>query len=174
LQILGRTIEDREGVEAAQTRVEALGLLEVDTRFQPRKLLYRVEAEAIAPGGLCHGCPVVGYEVHQGTSRRRAGAAPWLRVRRQPGGAVVDEGAVRGDGRVCGTYVHGLFDDARFCRALVAALRRRRGLPPLTEQDWLAQRLDGARRHARLAGWLTGHCDLRPVAAALGLLSWKT
>ena len=73
-----------------------------------------------------------------------------------------------------GTYVHGLFDDSRFCRALVDALRRRRGLAPLREPDWLSQRAHWARRYERLADWLAAHCDLAPVAAALGLSPWKT
>jgi adenosylcobyric acid synthase len=82
---------------------------------------------------------------------------------------VIEDGAVSRDGRVSGTYVHGLFDDARFCRALVAALRRRRGLVPLGENDWLSQREFWTGRYRRLSGWLREHCDLRPVAHALGL-----
>jgi adenosylcobyric acid synthase len=172
-QLLGRTITDPHGVEAAGS-VEGLGWLDVDTQFEPRKTLCRVAAEVVAPGSLCHGCPIVGYEVHQGVSRRRVGAGPWLRLHRQPEGDDVDDGAVGAGGRVMGTYVHGLFDDARFCRALVDALRRRRNLVPVAEKDWLSQRDFWARRYARLAGWLADHCDLRPVAAALGLSSCRT
>jgi adenosylcobyric acid synthase len=166
-QLLGRTIADPHGVEAAVAAEEGLGLLDVDTEFQPRKTLARVEAEVIAPGSLGHGCPAVGYEVHQGTSRRRPGAAPWLRLRRGADSTPAEDGAVSADGRVCGTYVHGLFDDARFCRALIDTLRRRRGLAPLAEQDWLSRREFAARRYAGLAGWLARHCDLRPVLAQL-------
>jgi adenosylcobyric acid synthase len=167
-QLLGQTLEDVEGVESQIPRAEGLGLLGVDTSFEPAKTLHRVEADVMTPHSLCHGSVVLGYEVHQGVSRRRPGTAPWLRLWRQPGGQTVEDGAVSPDGRVCGTYVHGLFDDARMCRALVSALRRRRGLPPLAEGDWLSQRDFWARRYARLGGWLAAHCDLRPVAAALG------
>jgi adenosylcobyric acid synthase len=168
-QLLGRTIDDPHAVESSAGRVEALGWLDVDTRFEPRKTLCRVTAAVTAPGSPGHGCPVVGYEVHQGVSRRRDGAVPWLRLRREPGGETVDDGAVGAGGRVCGTYVHGLFDDARFCRALVAALRRRCGLPLLAEGDWVSQRQHQACRHAGLAEWLEQHCELRPVAERLGL-----
>jgi adenosylcobyric acid synthase len=99
---------------------------------------------------------------------RREGVVPWLLLERQPGGPAAD-GAARPDGRVYGTYVHGLFDDARFCRAVVADLRRRRGLPPLPESAWQARRLCRSQQADRLAGWLEARCDLRPVAAALGL-----
>src|SRR5262249_5206095 len=94
LQMLGRTIADPEGVESDLERTEGLGWLDIDTRFEPCKTLGRVTAEVIAPGSLGHGAPLVGYEIHQGTSQRRAGALPWLRLRRQPDGAGLDDGAV--------------------------------------------------------------------------------
>jgi adenosylcobyric acid synthase len=168
-QLLGRRIDDPHGLEGMPELVEGLGLLDIDTRFEPGKTLARVEAGVVAPGLLGDGCSIIGYEVHQGVSRRRDGVPPWLRLRRQPGGAVVEDGAVNPDGRVLGTYVHGLFDDARFCRCLVDTLRRRRGLACLAEGAWLSQRDFWARRYDGLAGWLAAHCDLTPVAAALGL-----
>jgi adenosylcobyric acid synthase len=168
-QLLGRVIQDPDHVESEDTRAEALGLLDVDTRFKADKALYRVEAKVIDTTSLGHGCPIAGYEVHQGISRRRDGVKPWLRLRRQPGGEIIEEGAVSLDTRVYGTYVHGLFDDARFCQTLIATLRRRRGLPPLTEEDWCSQRRFWRRRYERLADWLAAHCDLRRVASALGL-----
>jgi len=163
-QLLGRTIADPDAVESATAHIEGLGLLDLDTRFVQRKSLYRVAGEVSAAPG--QGCAVVGYEVHQGVSTRRAGARPWLALRRHDGTAVAD-GAV--NGRVCGTYVHGLFDDARFARALVTTLRARRGLPPLADAHWLSQRDFWAGRYAALGGWLQQHCDLQPVCAALGL-----
>jgi adenosylcobyric acid synthase len=169
LQLLGQTVADPEGVEERTAQVEGVGLLPVDTRFEPRKTLFRVEAVAVARGSLCEGCRVVGYEVHQGRSTRRDGTPAWLRLQREPGSMAVEDGAVSRDGRIVGTYVHGLFDDARFCRSLVAALRRRRGLAALQEDDWVGQREHWSRRYAALPGWLTAHCDLHPVARALGL-----
>jgi adenosylcobyric acid synthase len=167
-QLLGRTIGDPDRVESAVVHAEGLGLLEVDTRFEPRKTLCRVEATVTSPGLLGYRCPIVGYEVHQGTSQRRDGTPAWLHLRRQAGGEVL-EGATRSDGRVYGTYVHGIFDDARFCRAVVAELRRRRGLAPLTESAWRGRQSSRCDLAKRLATWLREHCDLHPVAAALGI-----
>jgi adenosylcobyric acid synthase len=168
-QLLGRTIADPDHVESEQTQAVALGLLDVDTQFKTAKTLHRVEAEVISAASLGHGAAIVGYEVHQGISTRREGARPWLRLRRAPGDEVVEDGAVSGDAHVYGTYVHGLFDDARFCHALVAALRQRRGLTPLAKEHWLSQREFWTRRYERLADWLKAHCDLNPVVHALGL-----
>ena len=165
-----RLIEDPEGVESSAGRVEGLGLLEIDTRFGPTKMLYRVEGEVIGSGAWGLGCSVIGYEVHQGVSRRREAASAWLRLRRQPGGESIEDGAVSSDGRVAGTYVHGLFDDARFCRFLADLLRRRRRLLPLEETAWISQREFWSRRYRRLAGWLQQHCDLQLISEALGMI----
>src|SRR5207248_9696972 len=130
MQLLGRSIEDPEGVESSAGRAEGLGLLEVETCFGPTKMLYRVEGKVVGsrPWGL--GCSVIGYEVHQGVSRRRDGTSACLRLRRQPGSELVHDGAISQDGRVAGTYVHGLFDEPRYCRPWVDLVRHRRGLPP--------------------------------------------
>src|SRR5262249_22969225 len=83
-QLLGKTIVDPDGVESDQRHVEGLGLLDLDTRFVPSKTLTRVRGAVIT--GLCDGSPVIGYEVHHGSSERRPGAAAWLRLSREPGG----------------------------------------------------------------------------------------
>jgi adenosylcobyric acid synthase len=158
-QLLGETLRDPEAVESDDREGAGLGLLAVDTVFARPKLLRRVTASATA--GLASGCPLVGYEVHQGTTVRRPGTRPWLRITGADGEAA-DDGALDAAGRVCGTYLHGLFDDVRFTRAVVTEMRRRKGLPPR----------DGDRpapppRTARLGAWLAGHCDLAPVWAAL-------
>lgn len=165
-QLLGHAIDDPEHVESDASAV-GLGLLDLDTRFQARKTLCRVTGTVSA--GLGAGCPVVGYEVHQGVSRRRDGVRPWLQLQRQPGGETFQDGALDGSGRVSGSYVHGLFDDARFCRSLVESLRQRKSLPPLGDAEWLSQGEFWARRYQRLGGWLAEYCDLRAVADAIGL-----
>src|SRR5262249_11383104 len=63
MQLLGRSIEDPEGVESSPGRAEGLGLLEIDTRFGPTKMLYRVDGEVVGEGDWGLGCSVIGYEV---------------------------------------------------------------------------------------------------------------
>jgi adenosylcobyric acid synthase len=162
-QLLGHWIEDPDGVEEKLPRTPALGLLDVTTRFESRKTLCRVQGEVLS--GLSVGQSVIGYEVHQGVSQRHGGQ-PWLRLRRQSG-EVIDDGAI--SERVHGTYVHGLFDDARFCRAVVAALRQRRGLTPLATEHWANATDFAARQSRHRLTWLRNHCDLSPIVAALGL-----
>jgi len=168
-QLLGKSIRDPHGVESDRREAAGLGLLDVHTEFSPGKSLYRVEGEVAAQALLPQAVPLVGYEIHQGDTRLGPEARPWLRLQRQPSGAIVEDGAVRPDGRVLGSYVHGLFDDSRFAKAMIDALRRRRALPPIAIGEWQSQRAFWAGRFAYLAEWLRRHCDLVPVADALDL-----
>jgi adenosylcobyric acid synthase len=66
------------------------------------------------------GCAISGYEIHLGRSDGPARARPFARIEG------VEEGAVSADGRVMGTYLHGLFSEDAFRSAFLAGL----GLAP--------------------------------------------
>ena len=59
-------------------------------------------------GQTSDGAPFAGYEMHMGVTGGPDCARPFARL--ADGSA---DGAVSGDGRVIGTYVHGLFADDR-------------------------------------------------------------
>jgi adenosylcobyric acid synthase len=110
-QILGRTIADPEGIEGPPQRVQGLGLLDVETVLTSRKQLVHVR-------GLLVGADarVEGYEMHVGHTTGPDTARPMT---------VLDDGrrdgAVRADGRVAGTYLHGIFLSDASRAALLAA-----------------------------------------------------
>jgi len=109
-QMLGRTISDPDGVEGAPGTVEALGYLDVDTILTPEK-------STVAASGthLASGAAVSGYEIHVGRTDGPDCARPMMRLAGdQP------DGAVSADGRVSGTYVHGLFTGDAFRNAFLA------------------------------------------------------
>jgi len=63
-QMLGRSIDDPDGVEGATAnRVQGLGLLDVSTDFVSEKVLRLSSGEAL-------GQPVTGYEIHHGRISR--------------------------------------------------------------------------------------------------------
>jgi len=101
-QMLGRAIHDPGGIEGATRTAEGLGLLEVETTLTGDK---RLEA---AQGLTCDGVPFAGYEMHMGLTEGPARARPFAQL--ADGSA---DGAISGDGRVIGTYIHGLFADDR-------------------------------------------------------------
>ncbi|WP_312584421.1 cobyric acid synthase [Atlantibacter sp.] len=125
-QMLGRTIID--DVESGLGERPGLGLLNVTTRFAREKVTTRVSGVAASvPCGMLQPCsqqPVSGYEIHMGETTLADGVTPMLRF-----GERID-GAVSEDGQVAGCYLHGLFDNGAFTRALLDALRKRKGLGP--------------------------------------------
>ncbi len=101
-QMLGRSIADPGGIEGPAATVEGLGLLEVATTLSEEKRLEPV------CGSTHDRAPFAGYEMHMGVTEGPDCARPFARL---ADGA--PEGAVSADGRVIGTYVHGLFADDR-------------------------------------------------------------
>ncbi len=97
-QMLGRLVHDPEGVEGPAGSAPGLGLLPVETILGPTKTVRETSATC-----LLHGTPVTGYEIHMGVTS--SDAAPLLRL---ADGRC--DGALSADGRVAGTYVHGLFN----------------------------------------------------------------
>ncbi|MBS8259663.1 cobyric acid synthase [Roseibium polysiphoniae] len=110
-QMLGRMISDPDGIEGAPGTVEGLGYLDVETILTPEKSL--VEA---AGKHLLTGAEVSGYEIHIGRTSGPDCGRPMLHIREASGAPKLD-GAVSGDGRVCGTYLHGLFTADSFRQA---------------------------------------------------------
>lgn len=70
------------------------------------------------------------------------------------------DGAIRADGLVWGTYIHGVFDEPEFRRAWLNRARVRKGLPPL---DLSLSILATSRLHGELDRWadhLSSHLDV--------------
>lgn len=110
-QMLGRGIADPDGIEGPPGDTAGLGLLDVTTVMTPEKRLTRTAAVHAASG-----LAVTGYEIHIGRTDGPDRVRPFARVNGQP------EGAVSADGRVAGTYLHGLFAADAFRAAFLSAL----------------------------------------------------
>ncbi len=110
-QMLGQRLHDPEGIEGLASSVDGLGLLDVETRLTGEKRLVAVNGETAT------GEPFTGYEMHMGATDGPDCARPFARL--ADGTA---DGAVSADGRVMGTYVHGLFADDRQRAALINGL----------------------------------------------------
>ena len=100
-QMLGRRISDPDGIEGPPGSVEGLGLLDVETVLGGDKRL-----EAVC-GTSFDGVSLSGYEMHVGRTAGPDCARPLAMI----GGSA--DGATSADGRVWGTYLHGLFADDR-------------------------------------------------------------
>ncbi|MEZ5686021.1 MAG: cobyric acid synthase [Paracoccaceae bacterium] len=110
-QILGATISDLDGIEGAPGTSPGLGLLRVDTVMTGDKRLTEVRAIHAASRQAFSG-----YEIHIGRTEGADRARPFAESGGQP------EGAISADGRVAGSYLHGMFSDDGFRRAWLATM----------------------------------------------------
>jgi adenosylcobyric acid synthase len=102
-QMLGRSLADPGGIEGPPGTARGLGLLDVETVLTGDKTLTEVTGASVADE-----LPFHGYEMHIGRTGGSDCARPLLRF-----GDGRADGAVSPDGRIRGTYVHGLFADDR-------------------------------------------------------------
>jgi adenosylcobyric acid synthase len=140
-QMLGRAVSDPNGIEGPAGTADGLGLLEVDTVLSDDKRLEPVHGET------SDGVSFAGYEMHMGATNGVDRARPFARL---ADGS--PEGAVSADGRVMGSYIHGLFADDRQRSAWLARLRA--GRSEIAYDALVEQTLD------RLAAHLAKHVDL--------------
>ena len=132
-QMLGGELSDPEGLEGVKGgRAEGLGLLPLHTRFAGQKQTHQVRL-CLADGG-----ELAGYEIHMGDTVVGPEAAPFAQIVERGGQSVqIADGAVSADGKVWGTYVHGLFADEVFRRRFLARLGwRERGESPAPEAEY--------------------------------------
>jgi len=97
-QMLGRGVTDPHGVESGGSE-RGLALLPVSTVLDPAKTTRRVNARWLPDGPAFEA-----YEIHMGRTAIEGPGAALLDANGRP------EGWASPDGRVWGTYLHGLFD----------------------------------------------------------------
>jgi adenosylcobyric acid synthase len=169
-QMLGQTISDPCAVEQGGIS-GGLGYLNTETELKQAKCTTQVEAsmEKVFMGGQLL---VRGYQIHMGVTRRVNDELPCFRVRHRhsalreearPSNATKEEefdGAIRKDGLVWGTYIHGVFDEPGFRRVWLNRARIGKGLPPLDIQasELVTSRLGGELN--RWADHLSSNVDL--------------
>ncbi|WHZ21375.1 MAG: Cobyric acid synthase [Nitrospira sp.] len=171
-QMLGRRITDPDAVESGGAG-RGFGFLDVTTIMMPDKITEQVQAHALHLSGTA-ALPVRGYLIHMGRTDRH-GLRPCFRFHsaadpaegcRDGEGRQDDtylDGAVRDDGLVWGTYIHGLFDQASFRRSWLNRLRSRKGL---SDVDLARSQVVNDRRTNALDRWadhVEQHLDLGPI-----------
>jgi adenosylcobyric acid synthase len=126
MQMLGRAIQDPVGTENSGEPRSAcgLGLLGIATTLASEKITRRIS-------GCASGQAFHGYEIHLGETTYES-AEPFATIIREGAGTATPDGAVSADGRVIGSYVHGLFDDDAFRHTSLNDVRVRCGLAPAT------------------------------------------
>lgn len=156
-QMLGQTIADPAGLESLGEggQADGLAILPLTTTLAVEKTLQLTKAEE----QMFH-TKVEGYEIHAGQTTIIAGAdskniRPFLRLSNGAG-----EGVITADGKVMGTYLHGLLHNHDFLVRLMESI----GLNILRAEPY-HQRLDSLLDD--WATWLEQHLDMKHIMAMI-------
>ncbi|TGK11993.1 cobyric acid synthase [Leptospira fletcheri] len=156
-QILGNRINDPHSIESNRGTSEGLGLLPLETTLQKEKALKQVSG-IHSPSGKT----VYGYEIHHGTTELQE---------QIPVAFVSDEGSPLGhserNGRIWGTYLHGVFDGDEFRRHFIDKIRVQKGMQPVGR---VTCNYDVESKINRLAKGVRESVD---ISAIYGLLGFK-
>ncbi|EJC79693.1 cobyric acid synthase CobQ [Rhizobium leguminosarum bv. trifolii WSM2297] len=148
-QMLGRMVHDPLGIEGRTLEMPGLGLLDVETEMAPEKTVRNSTARSTE-----YDTPLAGYQIHLGITRGPDCIRP---------SAIIDgapDGAISADGRIIGTYLHGLFSSDAYRARLLASF----GLSgeQRNYRESVEQALD------EVAAELERHLDPRWLAGLLG------
>jgi adenosylcobyric acid synthase len=195
--MLGHKIEDPDNVETAAGADKSscstnsndsnrgLGLLDITTTIESEKATFRVEATVQNPfSSEKTEFKIEGYEVHMGRSQAFSptrskdlileNEREFGRIfRRNRAKTEILDGAVSADGRVWGSYIHGLFDSVTFRASLIESVREARGLGTSPTPSGAAFAFSDERNRAfdSLAKVLKEHLDMEAILSIMGLES---
>ena len=156
-QILGERIDDLHGLESVSCgSIQGLGLLQMTNVLEKEKTLKRAKAEHVTSGLW-----VSGYEIHHGRFSGNGENHPAL---------IGSDGEIIGlsahNGRVWGTYLHGIFDNDAFRRWFIDSLRTQRGLAPVSR---VLATYDLEAEQDRLAEIVRKNVDIEKIYRLMGL-----
>lgn len=169
-QMLGETIVDADGVEAADSsedaaaRIRGMGLLPMNTYFEAEKVRTRTEGKCGNLTGIFEtlsGKKVSGYEIHMGrTVWNGGGAYGVLDLTEKKDGGCLEN--------VFGTYLHGIFDEEEFRTAFVQLLCERKGIPYHSGAE-VSYKEYQEKQFNKLASVLRENIDMKKVYGMLGI-----
>lgn len=177
-QMLGQHLIDPFSVEAKHTQEAAgMGKLPLSTTFLQHKQtirasgfvqpkhplrLYGEKTTEISP------VPVNGYEIHMGVTEchEPEQVTPLFEIA-YSGEQTFLEGWGTHDGKVWGTYLHGLFESDQFRRVWLDGLREAKGLAPLKETYSAQERKE--MEFDRVAASLRSSLDMKRVYEIMGM-----
>ena len=176
-QMLGNVISDPENVEEGGS-IRGLGLLGVETILKDQKTTVQVQGTFEELDGFfscLSGLALEGYEIHMGDTKAADGQKNLTRIcgiRQEEDGfeqmaAASDfrmDGAICGN--VCGSYVHGIFDQGDVAYRIAKALADKKGvtLRAPEESDYRAYKES---QYDLLAAEMRKHLDVDAVYAML-------
>jgi len=152
--MLGMSIHDPDQIESTNPVTAGLALLSVTTRFLPVKATHQVKARTLAGHGIlakARNTPISGYEIHMGQTSGPSTTRPFHIDQRSHVTCSDPDGILSDDGNILGTYIHGLFHNDDFRRAILLELAERQDkkLPAVVESFAIDEQYDRLADHVR-------------------------
>lgn len=110
-QMLGHTIHDPENIESEKSKINGLGLLEVETKLETEKELATINATFLKDDS-----DVSAYEIHMGQTEGPDCKNPLFKIGDR------FEGATSNNNQIMGTYLHGLFEQDQFRQSFLQGI----------------------------------------------------
>jgi adenosylcobyric acid synthase len=147
-QMLGKRVADPDCIEGDIADIEGLGLFDMETVIKGEKRLEHVSYDG---AGLLSGLNVCGYEMHMGVTDIKGGYEQ----------LASEKDVLITDGRVTGTYLHGIFESGKITEKLFAM----HGVN-ISADDYIDEK---ERQLNALAKMIKENCDIDKILKGAGL-----
>lgn len=156
-QILGKELHDPDHVEHGGD-MRGLGLLDISTVFQGGKTRTRIHGTIRDERNLYHlqNRQLEGYEIHMGATTNLGGAIPMIELEDGRTDAYMTE-----NGRIWGSYLHGIFDNEELVFGLVEDIMREKGIRPGENHLSVAEYKE--LQYNKLADLIRDHLDMEKI-----------
>lgn len=159
-QMLGEIIEDLDGIEGEKAKEEGFGFLGIKTIFDKEKLTRQIKGTVIECSDIlrnCNGVTVSGYEIHNGKSIVSKDSKIFIKDANDEVAGLCSE-----NGKVIGTYFHGIFDKGIFARELINNIKEYNGIG-LSDKENLDYEKYKLKQYDKLALLLEENIDMKKV-----------
>ncbi|WP_164817385.1 cobyric acid synthase [Paenibacillus lautus] len=185
-QMLGEQLSDPHAVEGRVREAKGLELLPIRTSFLKHKRTVRVKGELLQEHPLRFvisdteaDSTITAYEIHMGVTQWSAladgsGYRPLFSIEADGTDSLKAtediqphvEGTATSDGRIWGSYLHGLFDNDVFRRSWLNGIRMKKGLMPISETYKAEERKFA--EFDRVADVVRNHVDMKKIYEIIG------
>lgn len=133
-QMLGEAIEDPCHVETSLDRINGIGLAPLKTFIEDEKVTCQVRARIHRSNRFFENTDELsGYEIHMGRTELQKDDPMFEIVDRGGSPVSVPDGFISENGKVWGTYIHGIFDNDGFREEFIRRIKLAKGLPVPSE-----------------------------------------
>lgn len=129
-QMLGECIADPYRVETSLGKISGMALLPVRTSIEKEKVTCQVRAKIHPLNRFFKNTGELrGYEIHMGLTDFHGERCMFEIIERGGSSTSVPDGFISENGKVWGTYIHGIFDNDGFREEFISRIKLAKGLP---------------------------------------------